>query len=418
MTPEERSQKQLLLRALKLRQELAKTSTAKYDSLQHATSEDRRMRGGWQFYGASRTGRVAGRVLNPANLVRPPPGFPAEDVAEWLPPGDLRLLSAAWPQYDTLSTLSYCIRAMVKAPAGRTLAVADLTSIESVGSAWLAGCKTVLDIFAQGRDTYRTLAASAEGISYDSVTKAQRTYYKPVCLGGVYRLGGAGLQRYAKQFGVELPEEKAKSQIRHLRETWHEYPEYWRRLETAAMDAVKNPRTMHKAHAIDGHTWILGERVYGSADWPVVSYWYDGEDFLYCALPSGRFLCYFHPSVEPAVIAEGTENEFHVPEALHYYGNLHGGGWAKINVHSGSLLENVTQALCRDAMWVALELAGADLCMDVLGDVYDEILCEVDEADTGALDRLIGYLTTSAPWMTPEFFLGAEGYVSNRFKKG
>lgn len=105
-----------LIAALRLRQELGKSSVKKFDALKRATSADGRLRGGWQFLGASRTGRVAGRTLNPANLTRPSPLVPAEQVAEWLPDGDAETLRTLFPRVPVLDTLSSCIRACLKAP--------------------------------------------------------------------------------------------------------------------------------------------------------------------------------------------------------------------------------------------------------------------------------------------------------------
>ncbi len=390
--------------ALRLRQEVARSSTKKLDAMARATSGDGRLRGGWQFYGAARTGRPAGRVLNPANLMRPVIKDP-EEVTEWLAFGDMALLAVAFPEKDVLTTLSSCIRALVKAPAGKKLVIADRTSIESVGSAWLAGCKPVLDIFAGGRDTYTTMAATALSTPYEEVTKEQRTFYKPVVLGGVYRLGAGGLMKYAAGMGVELTRAEAEEQIHHLRSTWKEYPEYWDSLERAAINAVYHPGTTYYATASGGRP-------------PKVPYHYDGE-FLYCRLPSGRPLCYYHPRIAPATIRLREDYEFTVDEALHYWGTDQlTGQWKEINVHSGGLLENITQALCRDVEWIALPLAEEDKGLELIGDVYDEPWALADEDDTEALARLLGYLRTSAPWLDETFYLGAEGYTARRYRKG
>ena len=159
-------------RALELRQELGKTSTGKFDALSKATGDDGRLRGGWQFYGASRTGRIAGRILNPANLPRPVVEHP-EDVAEWLHSGlmDGALMETLFPQKDAMTTLSSAIRACVCAPPGRKLVVADLSSIESCVIAWVAGCQSIVDVFRAGKDSYRVFASIAFDKPYEDVTK-------------------------------------------------------------------------------------------------------------------------------------------------------------------------------------------------------------------------------------------------------
>jgi hypothetical protein len=81
------------------------------------------------------------------------------------------------------------------------------------------------------------------------------------------------------------------------------------------------------------------------------------------------------------------------------------------------LVENITQAMCRDILWNGLEQAEADRGLEVVGDVYDEILTLCDEHDTGALDRLIGYMTKLPAWLDDSFFLSAAGYTSHRYRK-
>lgn len=302
--------------------------------------------------------------------------------------------------------------------------VADLTSIESVGAAWLAGCDTVLDIFHAGRDTYKTMAAHCEGIPYGAVDKPTRTLYKPIVLGGIYRLSGRGLVDYAASMGVELDLETANKQVRHLRHAWHEIPHYWKQLQHAVTYAVDYPGQTYSAYAADG---VEGEwqdargnthRQYRYREWPRVDYRCDGE-FLFCTLPSGRRLCYHRPRMDMVEIRLADGKIFET-RSLHYWGNDQkaGGVWREIQVHSGHLLENITQAVCRDILWDGgLMRAELDDDMLVVGDVYDELWTLVDDNDTTALDRLVGYMTTRPDWVDERFFLGAEGYISERYRK-
>lgn len=414
-----------VIEVCRLRAEIGKSSVKKFDALKAATSADGRFRGGWQFYGASRTGRVAGRTLNPANLARPSIEKP-EQIAEWLSLGDRDLLTTLFPEKPVLDTLSSCIRATLKAPEGKRWCVADLTSIESVGAAWLAGCQTVLDIFHKGRDTYKTFATKVYNTPYEEVTKEQRTFCKPCILGATYQLGGFGLQRYAESMGVDLDVEECKRQIKIFRSEFHEIPHYWHQLRTATIRAVKNPGQTYHVKPVTGvleEHWREGRdqpyRVYSYGNWPVVSYWYDGT-FLFCALPSGRFLCYYQPEVSIETITPSDGDPF-TTESFSYMGidqKATSKAWKRIYTHGGKNLENLVQSSMRDAMWMGLEQAEADPDLEVVGDIYDELLTLADTKDRDALNRLIKYMTTHSNWLTEDFFLGADGYISGRYKKG
>ena len=412
-------------RVLELRQQTSASATKKYDALLAATDPvDSRLRGGWRFYGASRTGRVTGRIFNPANIKRPTIPHP-EAAAEFLPTGDAELLETLFPEEPPLATLGSTIRAVMKAPPDKRWCVADLTSIESVGAAWLCGCKKILDIFHAGRDSYKTFAAMAEGIPYEDVTPQQRKFYKPPVLAGAYQISGAGLARYAASMGVEMSEDDGYRLVKAFREEYHEIPHYWDRLEEAARKAIKNPGLVTTVTAV-ARTRTLPEtdqyesyQTYEYGKWPAVKYVRHG-DFLFCLLPSGRFLSYYRPALHEITIDPIRGRRFTIPEAIHYYGTdqkAPGTPWRLINASGGSLLENITQALCRDILWYGLESIEADDGLYLVGDVYDEALTLADENDTTALERLIDYLTRLPPWADPSFFLGADGYISRRYGK-
>lgn len=406
---------------LDLHQQKSKTSVKKFVSLDQATSKhDHRMRGGWQFYGASRTGRVAGRKLNPANLPRPTIWQP-EAVAEFLEIGDVPLLQALTPG-PVLNSLSSMIRACLKAPEGKRWCVADLTSIESVGLAWLSGCNTVLDIFFEGRDTYKSFAVEAFGVPYDEVTKEMRTFSKPPVLGAGYGLSGFKLVDYAAGMGVTLEEEEAYRLIRLFRDLYHEIPHYWRQLQSAAIAAVENPgQWFYALPAKD----VIGQDLSRSGK-PFNHYAYGNSprigyvcvrDFLYCQLPSKRFLCYYKPLVEEKEVKPRRGEPFRTRNLTYMGTDQAANRWNRISTHGGKLTENVVQAVCRDVLWNGLEQAENDPGLEVVGDVYDEILCLCSEDDPGALDRLLGYMQTRPSWADERFFLGASGYISRRYKK-
>lgn len=411
--------------ALELRAELGKTSVKKFDALDRTTGKGDRLRGGWQFYGASRTGRVAGRVLNPANLARPRIGDP-DTVVEWITLGDAQYIRDLFPEKPVLDTLSSCIRASLKAPDGKLWCVADLTSIESVGGAWMAGCDTILDIFFAGRDTYKTFAAATNGIPYEEVTKEQRGFAKPAVLGAGFGISGPGLEAYAVGYGVEMHPKEAERQIIVFREEYHEIVHHWRQLQDAAIAAVLNGGQVFSVYAAGR---VLSSRVdertgrtyrgYSYKPWPRIDYWCDGN-FLFCRLPSGRYLSYYRPEVEINKQIYKDGEPWFKTDSLSYMGTDQkspGNQWQRIATRGAKLFENNDQALCRDAMWNGLEKADHDPDFDVIGDVYDEVLTLIDETRPELLNRLVEYMTTRPPWADERFFLGADGYTAPRYRK-
>lgn len=171
---------------LGLRLLVGKASVKKYDAFA-AQQVDGRLKASYTFLGASRTGRDASRGgLNLNNIERGRLKDPASaaDVIEWGDPDAFKFWlegkDAATPPLEILGS---CVRSALVAPDGYNFTVADLSSIESVGLAYLAGCKSILEMFHQGEDTYKTFASAYYLCAYDEVTKAMRSFSKPAVLG-------------------------------------------------------------------------------------------------------------------------------------------------------------------------------------------------------------------------------------------
>lgn len=243
-------------------------------------------------------------------------------------------------------------------------------------------------------------------------------------LGFGYGLSGRGLVAYAASMGVTITEEEGKRQIAVARGDFHEIPHLWETTYAAAINAVENPGQEFHVYAVTGvidqiqtERGVLRAYSYDTSK-PRVSYWFDGT-FLRCRLPSGRVLSYFEPQVAPHTI-HLEDYSFTVPKSLSYMGidqKATSQAWRRLNVHGGLLVENNTQAMCRDIMWEGLGLAELDQDMEVVGDVYDEAITLCNVWDTEALSRLIGYMTTRPPWLDETFYLNAAGYISERYKK-
>ena len=387
--PEEYSA--LLLDVLRLKQEVAKTSVSKWKVLDAMTTEeDPHIRGIYQFVGAGRTGRWAGRKFQPHNLPRPIISAP-ESAVDALLAGGLPLLSLLWEK--PLDALSSALRASIKARPGTKLVVSDLSSIESRLAGYVCGCGAINAIFAKGLDVYTDLATDIFGVPYEDVTKHQRFLAKPAALGAQYMLGGKGLVAYAESFGVVLELDEAQRHIDTYRSKYEEVRTFWYSIE----DAYKNVIL----HGHDFHLERIGVHV--SRD----------DEFLKVRLPTARCLYYYRPTVEPRMMPWGEERD-----VITYMGrNQFTTQWDRINVHPGKLLENLIQAMARDVLMTGL-LRCKRAGLDMIGHVHDEIILVARENEAEAtLDTLNHCMADPLLW-APGLLLGAEGYIAERYRKG
>lgn len=376
---------------LENRQQLASSSTAKYEALARATGTDGRIRGTLKFNGAH-TGRWSGQLFQPQNLPRGTLSpLDVTTARALVREGDFALLDLLYADHSKL--LASLLRSTIVAPPGKQLVVADLSSIESVVLAWCAGSEYLLNLFREGRDPYKDFATRLFGITYDEVTKKQRNLCKPATLGGGFGLGGPGLQRYAAGFGLVLDSREAAKQIQTFREAYPDIPALWQRLTQATFGAVAHP-------ALPGAPGKVYEA--GRCRWRV------GRGYLWAELPSRRFLAYREPRVSAAQTQWGDR------EQLSYLARE--GKSLRVNTFHGKLTENIVQALARDVLVNGLRLAGADPDLEVVGHVHDEIICLADQDDTGALERLLGYMTSVPDW-APGLPLRAAGWVGDYYRK-
>lgn len=370
---------------LEHRQQLAASSTAKFEALQRATGDDGRLRGTLKFNGAH-TGRWSGQLFQPQNLVRG--SLSAKDVETaraLVRDGDIELLTLLYPNHSQV--LGSLVRSAIIAPPGKQLVVADLSSIESVVLAWLAESSYLLDLFREGRDPYKDFATRLFNIPYDQVTKKQRGLCKPATLGGGFGLGGPGLQAYAAGFGLVLTAEQAAEQVRIFRSAYPDIPALWRSLTTATLGAVAHP----------GQVYLAGRCRYHVA-----------RGYLWAELPSGRFMAYRSPRV--AV----SETKWGPREQLSYLARE--GKNMRVATFFGKLAENITQAIARDILAEGMRRACADPQLEVVCSVHDELICLSDQDDAGALERLLGHMTGNPPWC-PDLPLKAAGWIGSYYRK-
>lgn len=369
-------------RVLQLRQLLGKSSTSKYNAMQTATCDDGRIRGTLQYYGAGRTGRWAGRLLQVQNL--PQNHLKQIDlVRDIVKAGDLEGLELIFDNVPDV--LSQLIRTAIVAKPGHTFLVADYHAIEAVCIAFLSGEKWRLDVFSGDGKIYEASYAQAFGVPKESVTKGspERQKGKIMELALGYGGGTSALLAFgADKLGLQ------SDQLQELVDKWRAasptITAMWRACEKAAKAAIRWP----------GRTFKLAN---GCA------YHHDGNA-LRLILPSGRRLSYWG-----AWLDEGTG-------AIRFRGqNQTTRKWERMETWGGRLVENIVQAFARDILAEAmlrLEAAGHRIVFSV----HDEVIVE---APVGTdVEEILDIMAQPVSW-APDLanYLHADGYETPFYKK-
>ena len=384
-------------RMLEIRQELGKTSTKKYDAILNAVCSDGRVRGLLQFYGANRTGRWAGRLVQVQNLPRTytEPLELARDLVKGRKIDALRLIYGSVP--DTLSQL---IRTAFIASEGKILIDADFSAIEARVISWLAGEEWRLEVFRTHGKIYEASASQMFGVPLERIKKGnpeyelrQRGKVAELALG--YQ-GGVGAMRQMDTGHQldNLSDEEVKDIVSRWRETNKRIRDLWYKMDNAAVQVITQGGSV-------GVNSIIVSREF--------DYTYN-KDYMTITLPSGRKLYYNSPQI--------GENQWGNP-SISYMGvnqasKKGGKKWTRIETYGGKLVENVVQAIARDCLSQAithLEQAG----IPVIFHIHDEVVIECN-ADTATLDDVVRIISQPIPW-APDLPLGADGWVGQFFKK-
>lgn len=398
---------------IRMRQSSSKTSTTKYEATMIALADDDRLRHCFQFAGASRTNRWAGRKIQPQNLPRTP---------KWLEPEDYinfdrldycnELIAGGW--YDRLGLfagdqmdgVAACVRSAIQAPKGKKLVVCDLSSIESVVIFWLTDCARGLKVFHDGRDPYKDFATELYGVPYAEVTKAMRSMSKPAVLGAGYRLGGGelydgkkgGLWGYAEGMGVKMTKEEAHKAVAIFRETYSEIKNGWYQIED----------TIERAMCAGGRP----------VKWGPLTFQIE-KPFLKVTLPSGRPMWYYKLQCHKEEV-DGRYGKY-MKTVITYMGKDQvTNQWTRIESHGGKFIENFVQAIARDLLALGLLMAHK-MGFWLVGHVHDEIISEEDENDdTKTWQVLRDCMTVEIQkvydWLK-SMPLGAAGYEGPVYKK-
>lgn len=380
------------LEALRLWQEKEAKAATKYAAVLKGSNSDGRARGMFQYKGASRTDRAGGRRLQLQNLKRPLAHNP-QDIETLVSLVKQGRTEPLLKHFDTSLSeiLGGAVRHVICAPAGKTLAVADLTSIENVLLGWLTDCQQINETFRSGRDSYKVFGSAYYGIPYEEVTKEQRGFSKPPVLGCGYMLGWKGLIAYAEGMGVSMRETDAQRAVDTFRGMYPEVPKFWRWL----YDAVKMCTVTGQPQS--------GYRLLIERD----------ADFLRIRLPSGRNLSYFKPEVLPCPAPWDYSKTI---ENFTYMGMNDKRQWVRLSAHAGGVTENTIQSIAWDILQCGIVNA-YESGMQVVAQMHDELVCEVDtHTAEAALLLLKDCMTRRPPW-AQDLWLGADGFITERFTK-
>ena len=378
-------------RMLELRQLMSKTSTKKYDALEAATGDDGRVRGMMFYYGANRTGRWAGRIVQPQNLPQnhiDSLSFARECVKNL----DLEMIRVCWGSVP--DTLSQLIRTAFVPAKGKIFAIADYSAIEARVVAWLAGEQWVLDAFRAGQDIYCATASQMFGVPVEkhgqNAELRQRGKVATLALG--YGGGeGALVNMGALRMGIpeeDLPDIKAR-----WRQANPAICRLWRTCEDAALAAVETG----KKQTVLGLPILFGREADADTQ----------QDFLTIELPTGRKLFYAHPYLAPA-------KNFPERESLHYYSvNQTSKKLAQTDTWGGKIVENITQAVARDCLAETLLKLQAHGLTAVFH-VHDEVIVEVDRPEQ--LDMILDIMAEPLSW-APGLPLKGAGFCAEYYQK-
>lgn len=390
-------------RFLEIRQTIAMSSTAKYQTMLCTSSYDGRAHGTMIYHGAS-TGRFSGALIQPQNLTRPstnnmnlPSGNPpldnydiSEMDIELAASGDIDLIQQYWKDPKVLA--SDCIRAMIHAKKGHDFICADYSGIEARALAYLAGEEYVLQGFREGLDPYKVAATTIYRVGYENVSKEQRKVGKVATLSCGYGGGyGAFLRFGADRLGID--EEEGKNIITAWREGHPMTVKLWNKLVEASVMSMTNKGRVYSYRGVSFRYY---------------------KRFLLMKLPSDRFLFYFDPKLEDVEMSWSTAERPAFKKLVTAMTLTPEKQFVRRPLNHLILSENLTQAFCRDLMVNAmfnLEDAG----YPVVFHVHDEIISEVPKG-FGSVNEFESIMCVLPPWAN-DLPVKAEGWRGEFYRK-
>jgi len=376
----------VIRQVLTLRQNGAKSSTAKYDAMLHAVNADGRMRGLLVYHGAA-TGRWSGKLVQPQNFPRPQKKQDELDeiIAKLKSDKDVSEHGAGTVLASDL------LRSMLVAEDGHRLMFADYSAIEARVLAWVAGQSDLVETFNQydreiamgvqkediSIEPYKLMASAIYNVKPEDISDNQRQVGKMAILGCGYGMGGKRFAEQCATMGIKVDEDEAKRIVAVYREKNNRIAQYWRDIEQEFIETVK------------------GAGRVGTVPLP---------------LPSGRSLTYHNPRIIQRETPWGAMRDTAQVDTLNSVTRQ----WVSQIIWGGLLTENVVQATARDMMataMMALEVKGYNVILSV----HDEIISEVPD-NFGSLEEMIDIMTQVPAW-AQGCPINAEGKEGKRYRK-
>lgn len=367
---------------LELRGDLAKSSVKKYQAMHNVTGTDGRARGLIQFYGAGRTGRFAGRLVQVQNLPRN--YLPDLDQARTLT--RQANLDAIELLYESVpDTLSQLIRTAFIPSTGCRFMVADYSAIEARVIAWLAGEHTTLAAFRDGKDLYCETASRMFGVPVEKhgINAELRQKGKIATLACGYN-GSAGALKAMGALWMGQAEHELKPIVDAWRAANPNIVRLWANVEQAALDAI----TTRQAVRLRNLRFTAESGI------------------LFITLPSGRRLAYVKPQL--------GENRWG-GTSITYSGVTTGRKWGRLETYGGKLVGNIVQAVARDLLVHAMILV-AQAGHKIVMHVHDEIVIDEPEDSGFTIDDASQLMTTPPDWAAG-LPLDADGYECDYYRK-
>lgn len=371
-------------RVLEIRSALGKTSVAKYSTMLEAVNEDGRLRGILQFYGANRSGRWAGKLVQTHNLARNT--LPDLDLArELVKEGDFDTVQALFG--ETSFVFSELVRTAFIPSEGCRFVVSDFSAIEARVISWISGEEWRLDAFRAGKDIY---CESASQMYHCKVVKhgengelRQKGKIAELALG--YQ-GGVGAMKQMDK-GGSIPEEEMQGIVDQWRMANPKVVKLWKTCEMAAKTSIEEKRTV-KIRCGIAFRYIQGN--------------------LFITLPNGRHLCYWGARLEEDPRGWGSK--------IIYMGvNQTTKQWGDVETYGGKLVENIVQATARDCLAEVMKRVSS-LGYQIVMHVHDEIIVDVPNEDKDAPAKITAIMGEPISW-APGLPLRGDTYETDFYKK-
>lgn len=380
-----------VIELLNIRKKLSKTSIKKYYAMINCAMSDNRVRGTFQFYGANRTGRWAGRLLQLQNLSK-------NHISHIEVPREL-IRARDWEtveiMYDDVADiLSQLVRTALIASPGKVFSVADFSAIEARVISWLANEKWRMDVFRGDGKIYEATGAKMFNVPISSITKGSVLRDKSKI--SELALGYEGSLGALKRMGGErmgLSDTEMMSLVRKWRMANPAIVDMWKEIDEASKEAVRYRRPV---------TCTCRNIIFDC----------DGE-FMTIQLPSGRKLFYYHPRFKDKKIGRSTMPT----QVLCYEGVVQETKqWGEIDTYGGKLTENIVQAISRDLLGNSmLNLENSEyypVCH-----IHDECLVEVPEENAKEYYEEMVYIMSTPPDWASDLPLRADGYTTPFYLK-